>query len=327
MNPLAKYRREEYISRINKVLDYIDQHIDMRLTLDELAQVAHFSRYHFHRIFAAMIGETLHQYIQRVRVEKAAYQLVVNPKKSITDIALDCGYAGSSQFSRAFQEAFKMNATQWRRGGYRSYRKNCQSNGKNNQTISNFRKEQDSKSSYPEWATQNSGWRKQMEESLISDVKIEEWPDKHVVYVRHIGPYAGNTELFGRLFEKLFKWAVPRGLIHFPDTECMSVYHDNPEVTDDDKLRLSLCLTAPEDTKVEGDIGKMTIPGGTYAVARFEILPDEYSEAWDAVFGKWLPDSGFQPDDRPSMEVYLNDPKEHPEGKHIIDIVIPVKPF
>jgi len=151
-------------------------------------------------------------------------------------------------------------------------------------------------------------------------------PEKSVAYVRHVGPYAGDTALFGRLFGKLMGWAGPRGLLQ-PEMQCMAVYHDDPKVTEDDRLRLSVCIPVPEDTKTDDGIGKMTIPAGKCAFARFELNPDEYSRAWDAVMGKWLPESGFQPDDRPCFELYHNDPKTHPEGLHIVDICVPVKPL
>lgn len=71
----------------------------------------------------------------------------------------------------------------------------------------------------------------------------------------------------------------------------------------------------------------MTIPGGTYAVARFELSDQEYEAAWQLLYGQWLPQSGYQPDDRPTYERYVNNPDEHPERKHIVDICVPVKPL
>jgi AraC family transcriptional regulator len=53
-NPNRKYLIEEYRSRINRVIDYIEANIDRDLSLPELAEVAHFSPFHFHRIFRAM---------------------------------------------------------------------------------------------------------------------------------------------------------------------------------------------------------------------------------------------------------------------------------
>ena len=133
--------------------------------------------------------------------------------------------------------------------------------------------------------------------------------------------------MFQSLFTRLMTWAGPRGLLADPKVMLMSVYHDDPEITVEEKQRVSVCLTIPEDTEVSGEVGKMTVPGGEYAVARFELLPDEYGEAGNAVCGEWLPQSGYQPDDRPALELYRNDPKEHPEGRCIVDICVPVKPL
>jgi DNA gyrase inhibitor GyrI len=153
-------------------------------------------------------------------------------------------------------------------------------------------------------------------------VEVKELPELQVAYIRHVGPYQGISQAF----ERLFRWAGPRGLIRFPQTKSLAVYHDNPEITEADKLRSSACLTVPAGTKGEGEIGTMTIPGGLFAVAHTEIAPDEFGQAWTALMGGWLPESGYQPDDRLCYEVYLNDPKQHPEGKFIIEICEPVKP-
>ena len=107
----------------------------------------------------------------------------------------------------------------------------------------------------------------------------------------------------------------------------LSIYHDDPEITDENNLRVSVCLTVPPETIVDGEVGKMEIPGGKYAMAHFEITKDEFQDAWDYVFGKWLPDSGYQPDDGPCFELYPGDPKEHPEHKYVIEICVPVKPL
>ena len=116
-NNLKKYLREAYISRINRVIDFVENHYMDTLTIDDLADVAGFSRYHFHRIFRAMVGEPLNQFIVRIRVEKSAAMLLNNPKKSITEIAFDCGFSGSAPFARSFKALFSMSATDWRNRG------------------------------------------------------------------------------------------------------------------------------------------------------------------------------------------------------------------
>ena len=167
---------------------------------------------------------------------------------------------------------------------------------------------------------------KNTESTLKADVDVRDVPEMHVAYVRHVGPYAGDAELFGRLFGKLMTWAGARGLIG-PQAKMLSVYHDDPSVTDESKLRTDCCVTVPPDTAVDGEVGKTTIPGGKYAIAHFELAMDKYADAWQALMGGWFPESGFQPADGPCFELYLNDPKEHPEGKFVVDIYIPVKPL
>ena len=162
---------------------------------------------------------------------------------------------------------------------------------------------------------------------ITADVEVKELSDMEVAYVRYVGPYAGNSELFEGLFKKLMSWAAPRGLLRFPETQIMSVYHDDPNITDEAKLRTSVCITVPAEIKAEGEIGRMKIDGGKYAVAHFELANNEYQDAWNAVYGGWLPESGYQPTDGPPLEIYLNDPQQHPEGKCIVDICIPVKPL
>ena len=109
-----KFIREEYTARINLVIDYIEKNIDKDLSLQEIAKVSQFSPFHFHRIFSAMMQETLNDFIQRLRIEKAASKLLQNPRQSITEVALECGFSGSSAFAKAFKEAFRMSATTWR---------------------------------------------------------------------------------------------------------------------------------------------------------------------------------------------------------------------
>jgi len=159
-------------------------------------------------------------------------------------------------------------------------------------------------------------------------VEVKSIDEFTVAYIRYIGAYKGNSELFSNLFTRLFNWAMPRNLVAFPKTKVISIYHDNPEITDEDKLRTSVCISVPEDTEVGGEVGKMKIEGGDYAIASFELYgPNDYQKAWNYVFSEWLPTSGYMPDEKPSYELYLNNPEEHPEKIHIVDIYVPVKPM
>jgi AraC family transcriptional regulator len=309
----------EYKSRINRVIDYIEKNIDREFTLDELAQIAFFSKFHFHRIFTSIMNETLFDFIQRTRVEKAASLLLTNNKMSITSIAYTCGFSSHALFTRTFNKYFKMSPTEWR--------KNNKSN--KNQTKSNIaqrkrnlKKALEYKKVHVEYTENKNYWRFSMN-TQHQTVEVKELPDMTVAYVRHIGPYEGNEALFGKLFGTLCTWAGPRNLIG-KDSKFLTVYHDDPKITKENRLRISVSLVVPPHTEVSGEIGKMTISGGKYALSRFVLTKDEFMQAWDWVYGTWLPQSGYQPDDKPCFELFPDEPKD---GKYTVDISVPVKPL
>ena len=318
--------RADYIYRINKVMDFIESNLTNEISLNELASVASFSPFHFHRIFKAMVGETIREYILRLRIEKSANQLTANHKKSITEIALDCGFSSSAHFARVFKDTYGVSASEWRNGEACKYSKQ---NSNTDQMSSNIIKAKSEIKTHLDSETNKLMWRIKMsnESKLTADVKVKDIEDIHVVYVRNTGPYAGDQALFESLFMKLIKWMQPRDLLIPGKTKAYTIYHDDPKITDEDKLRISVCFSVPEYTQAEGEIGKMVIKGGKYAVANFTINADQYEEAWTSVYSEWLPQSGYQPDDRPCFENNVNNPQEHPEGKHIVDIYVPVRPL
>lgn len=305
---------KEYIGRINKVLDYIEKNIESDLNLEKLASISCFSPFHFHRIFSSMIGETLNAFIKRVRAEKASMIISQNPDITMTETALKCGYTSSSAFSRAFKERFDISPSDYQK-------KILKKNSKFRQTNSKIWKAEENISDY--FCNEQKIERiNTMNVKPLSE-EIREMPEFNVAYIRNIGSYKNLDSIF----ENLFKWAGPRGLIKFPETKCLGIYHDDPNVTDEDKLRASVCITVPKGTKTEGEIGSMIIPGGKFACLKFEISKDEFGDTWNYVMGKWLPESGYEPDDRMCYELYLNNHHEHPENKFIFEICLPVKPL
>lgn len=320
-------QNKEYIARVNRVLDYIEIHLADSLTLDELASVSCFSPFHFHRIFRAFVGETVGQYISRLRLEKAATLLFSNPEKSITAIALNCGFSSSTTFARAFRDTFGKSASAWRKSIHSEYSKKSILVSKIRQQLRKADEVFTISSRYIYTANQQLTWRIEMntKPKMTADVVVKKANEMTVAYVRNIGPYKNDPALFQRLITKLCTWAGPRGLLK-EGKPIIAIYHDNPDITPEDKQRVSVCLEVPENTEVGGEIGKMKIPAGEYAYARFELENGQFEEAWNMVYNGWLTQSGYQPDDRPCFEVYHNDPKDHPEHKFIMDVVVAVKP-
>lgn len=309
-----KTSRSEYISRINKTLDYIDSNIENLMTLGELASVANFSKYHFNRIFHSIVGETPFQFIQRVKIEKAAMLLLTNRKMTVSGIATKCGFSDLSVFSRNFKSCFGVSPT--------SYRANKPQNSNLSQTVSKGSQAEAKAVPYFCPELQTIKWRTNMK--LNKSVEVKELPKMTLAYIRHIGPYKGDDKLFEGLWNSLFAWAGPRGLIGGKDFRSLVIYHDDPGVTIEDKLRMSVCITVPPETKVDGEIGKMELEAAKYVIARFEVNAQQFQEAWDWLYGEWFPASGYQPDEKPCFEMYPEEPRD---GKFVVDICVPVKPI
>jgi len=300
--------RAEYMSRINLVQDYIDANLAEDISLTVLADVSGFSKYHFHRIFSSVMKETLYQYITRQRLERAQNLLVHSPRRTMTDIAYLTGFSDSAMFARLFKKHYGMSAT--------VFKKNVR---KNRQAI-------DSLPSYNE----KNEWR-EISMDFLNTIKVEDIPELTVIYLRHVGTYESLGKVFHKMIKRLIGWAIKSGIASKDDNKLLAIYHDNPEITKDEKRRVSIGLTVPKQTASEDDFGKMSVAAGKYAVGYFEIDDDKAAEqqqaAWQYMFGTWLPDSGYQPADGVVFEEYANNPMEHPERKHLINIYLPVKPL
>ncbi len=306
--------RSEYLGRINRVMEYIDTHYNEPINLETMAAIAHFSPFHFHRIFSTMTGETLGDFFLRIRVEKSAQQLKDHPHKSISDIAFDCGFSSMALFSRTFSRHYGMSASTFRHSELPLMVKNGIYYSKNGQPLS--------KKSKIYIAANHELCPVNLKQLIIMETKVmvKEIPDVQVIYCRHTGAF----NQIGQAYERLMQFARPRGLLASPQAHTLTMYHDDPSVTEISKVRQSACLVVNRDVKTEGEIGKMTVKGGKFAVGHFEITETEFEQAWNTMC-LWLSESGYEPREGSSFEYYYNDHTEHPERKFILDICIPVK--
>jgi AraC family transcriptional regulator len=288
---------------MNRVVDHIQAHLAEPLDLARLAAVACFSPFHFHRLFAAWTGETLLAFVHRLRLERAAQLLVFDRLRSISEIAAECGFSSSGTFARAFKVAYGVSASEWRKS------KICQTNGNLREAPEDGR----------------LGFSKEMTK-LSFEVQVKKIPPSTIAYLRHVGPYKGDTDLFQRLFHKLMAWAGPRGFAG-PDARYLSLFEDNPNLTPEAKQRMEIAVIVPAGTPASGEIGVKMLQGGLYATARVRVLIEDYAAQWNLLLADWLPGSGYQPDHRPAMEFYLNDPQTDPEGKYHVEICLPLRPL
>jgi AraC family transcriptional regulator len=306
--------RTEYRARINRVMDHVDRHLDSPLDLATLAGVAHFSPFHFHRIFTMMTGETPADYVQRIRVERASSMLLNDPRMSITEVAEACGFGSVSLFSRSFRAALGVTAREYRQREKPIFAHNGLRYSKNGQLLG--------KNLKPSFDFDAQLCSVNLKNIILMDAKIEirEMPEIRVAYVRHTGQY----NQIGKAYEKLMRWAGPRGLL-MPGTKTVTVYQDDPAMTAIEKVRQDACITLACDVNVEGEVGKAVIPGGKHAVGRFEVDSKGFEKAWNTMF-LWLADNGYQYSGSP-YELYHNALNDLENGLWDVEICIPVKPL
>jgi AraC family transcriptional regulator len=297
----------EYRRRVCLAMNFICDNLGRELTLEEIAKSAAFSMFHFHRIFKTVVGETVAEFTRRLRLELAANKLLLHRHAVITDIALNCGFSSSQNFAKAFRQYFGLTPSAYRKS------KNCHiiSKGKNVVSL---------RSEYILDSVSEDFMKSANKGVLNMRAEVREMPEYHVAYVRKMGPYGKET--CEQAFTELIQWAGPEG--HLAGGVLLGIYWDNPEVTAPEKCRVDACISVAKNTVTRGQIGMQTISGGLYAVCRFEIAEDDFHQAWEEAFA-WLVNSGYECQDSPCYELYHNTAEEHPEGKWIIDICIPLR--
>jgi len=300
--------RNEYLRRINRVVDHIEANLAEDHSLESLAGVAHFSPFHFHRVFKALTGETIHSYVRRIRLQHAGRLLLSDYDAPVNDIAHRCGFNSPEVFCRAFRGHFGSNTG--------AFREQHRSISKNHQKASNTGQSLSVNPLYigEEYLNQQNNVH------MKNNIEIRQMPPLDLVYCRHTGPF----DQIAGAYEKLFRWAGPRGLLKFPETKTVTVYHDDPKVVDIRMLRQSACITVSGEVETGGEFGSMHLPGSVCAVGHFRVTPDQFSEAWDEVC-RWLADSGYLPSDGLPYEYYPEEHEAGPPPVFTVDICIPVK--
>jgi AraC family transcriptional regulator len=286
---------------MHRVLEHIDRHLDQRLELDALSRVANFSSFHFHRLFAAWMGETVGEYLRRRRLEVGALRLVVQPRVPVLQVALSVGFGSAEAFARAFKARFGETPTAWRS---REHRKRDQVERKPDQAV----------------AIRGADHGDMKNTTIDLNVKLVDRQPVTVAYLRHVGPYGPGLSDFW--VNTVAPWMATNNLLGRPR---YGISHDDPGITAPDKLRYDAGAEVPEDFAGTGPYLKTVIPGGKYASGRFKGTGDQIGAAWDSMLREWLPDSGMQLDARPFFEYYPIDATYDPQtGVLECDICIPV---
>ena len=294
---------DHYLERINLVIDYIEEHLDEPLKLERLARVAAFSPFHFHRLFKDATGETLREFVGRVRLERAAKLIRTLPDATLTELAFRVGFSSSSDFSRSFKKHF-----------------GCAPRDLTDLKLRENRKIR--KALEPD-STHHLAYLESEYDGSEYEVEVATFMPMPIAYIRIINPIAG--EVLAEGLDRLLHWAAAREL--WPGATLVGLSQDDPNVTPIEKYRYDIAISVPEGTRGAGEVGTRVIPGGQYARVRTEGDIREVERCWTFLFKHWLLRSRWQPTDHPCLEVFLENPAAADWRHFSVEGRIPVKPL
>ena len=299
--PKHKTTWNDYKERILRVLTHIQEHLDEALDLEELARVACFSSFHFHRVFAAMTGETIADHVRRLRLERAAMELRSGAKQVI-QVALDAGYEAHEAFTRAFKAAYSVSPSEFRRATGAI-------------TILAAPSGVHFRPGVPLTTFNTNHISTKIMKVITSKIK-----PMRVAYLRHIGPYEDTKQTWIDLTARLSAEKQIRKSSVF-----VGIGHDDPNVTPAAELRYDACITVDEDYQPKKPVALQTIAGGDYAVAK-NCPVGEIKDAYQYLFGKWLARSSRELRPAPSFIVLVDARDAVAPTKRRVDIYVPLQP-
>ncbi len=274
-----------YRKRIDRVVNYIYDHLDQPIDLQLLAEVACMSPYHWHRVYRAIQGETIAATVKRLRLHRAAGQLA-HSKISIEEIADRSGYSSLAAFTRAFTKAYGQPPAYYRRTGAHAKLQSAIARG----------------------------------EADLFPVQIKSIAPMTLIGLPHQGDYMN----IGRVFEPVFGWIGQAGLLP-QLRHATATYYDDPESVPEPELRSFAGAVFACEVEVPEHFERRTIEGGQYAVLRYRGPYADMSAAYRWLFGTWLNNSGVELRHAPCVEDYLNNPREVAPADLLTDIYMPLE--
>ena len=280
--------KNSYHQSINRVIDYINDHLADPVDLAMLAETANISGFHFHRIFKAFIGESPGAYISRLRLERAAQHLKTT-QLTLTEIAEKTGYQSQYALSKAFKKHFGVTPTAFR-------------------NIRTF-------------------FSSQFQSATIEPSEIEpemrEVKRQVLVYIRVIAKY-GSAKDYDTAWMKLMQFAEEKGILT-GHNEFIGFGFDDPTITKPERCRFYACITTDKKVEPTGEFGTMVLEAGTYAVFTLKGPYSGLSKLYDIIYNQWLPASQQKLCNSMPYEKYLNNPEEVAPSDLLTEIFMPVE--
>jgi AraC family transcriptional regulator len=284
-------RASTYAERFDRVFGYIERHLDEKLSIERLSELAFFSAFHFQRQFSAYVGMSVVRYIQLLRLRRASYQLVFSEQRRIIDIGYEAGFENPESFSRAFKRCF-------------------------GQTPSQFRNQ-------PAWQP----WNERMplperERCRLMNIQIVDFDETMVAFLEH----RGAPERLLESVKIFIDWRKQSGRSPNASRRTFGIPYDDPAITPADSFRFDICSEVRR-VVAENPQGVITksIPGGRCAKLRHIGFTDRISESIYPMYQEWLPESGEELRDFPLFFHYLKRVPDVDEHEQVTDIYLPLK--
>jgi AraC family transcriptional regulator len=277
---------EDYVERVNRAIDHVTRHLAEPLRLGDVAKVACFSPHHFHRVFRSVMKETLHDFVHRLRLERAIFLMARAKQLRLTDVALQCGFGSSSDFSRSFKTMYGVPPRSFDVAAHtRAGRARLMEGFENGHRLARLPPGQNP-----------DRFR----------VRLRELPARRVAYLRVTRPYEWDRVVAA--CERMKTWARARGL---SKGQWLGYQWDTPDVVPLERCRYDVGLVVPEGAVVGGGVSVVRFPPMTVAEVAMVGSFDLETRAVDWLYGTWLPRSGYAPAHQPMFEAWDGEPLAH----------------
>lgn len=283
MGDLSDLAKVDYLARVNRAIDHVTRNLDQPLRLEDVAAVGAFSPFHFHRVFRAVVGETLHAFVLRLRLERAAHLMSHDRRRSLTELALACGFASSSDFSRSFRRHFGASPRQFDLARHRDTHR-AELVGTDGRPVTRL----------PEGHNPYG-----------FTAPLRALPARRVAYLRVFEPYKGHVPTTAA---RLVAWAEARGLA---GGQWLGFQWDDPEIVPLERCRYDVGVEVPDEAVLDGEVHEVRFPAMTVAEVSVAGPIEHELHALDWLYGAWLPHSGWAPDHQPCFEAWSGVPFAH----------------
>jgi AraC family transcriptional regulator len=291
-------RNHDYMTRLERALHFLDTHTGAELDMDRLADLVCFSRFHFQRVFAGVVGEAPGAYLRRIRLDNARRMIMERPARSLTEIAFECGFTSSTLFSRMFKTEFHCSPRDIKKMATLVF---------------------DDSSRLAKGQTREESKQAQMPSCLSGEMRVIWQEAEYIAFIRCTGYGPSLGIAYFRLFNSLHQNGLLDGR-----TRTVGISFDDPSITERKKCRYYAAATLPLHCPEPRGLSTMILPAGKKAMVRFCGELERLDEAINWIFSSWLPCSGYFPADIPLHQFIHKNPFRDGGDQYELDIALPL---